>query len=202
LKSRMSSKKLQFNQLMNEIKACEKCFSKAEKFVDVTKYMRTDLMFIAQAPSPYRTTPGLVLARNVKQLIDDVLKIFKRTREDVYMSNVVKCTILFKKTGDWMKCKDFIRREIEIIDPTYVILFGRIAVLSVLKKHYSLRGFIHAENIGNKIRFYATMYHPSAVLRNRISSKEFLFYAKKIASFLFDRETRVTDIETLERWMS
>lgn len=178
------SKQEEHKKFIQEILNCEKCFLKDIKFCDTPPFIESDLMFIAEAPSVFRDIPGLILARNVKPLIDRVLKILGRTRKDVYMTNVIKCTILRKTVGNASNCKPFILREIEIIDPKYVILFGRTAVNTVLKERYPLTGHV----VKTTRRTYATMYHPSAVHRGRIFPHVFIKNAEKVKSELFNKE--------------
>ena len=55
---------------------------------------KAQLMFIGEAPGRDEDEQGLAFVGRAGQLLTDIIKAMKLTRDDVYISNVVKCLSL------------------------------------------------------------------------------------------------------------
>lgn len=96
----------EFEKLMDEMRRRDRCFgAEAPKFFDERWFVESDIALVGLAPSIHRLTPKLILARNVKPYVDALLQGMGGARENVYMTNLIKCTIPHVRTGCPKMCK-------------------------------------------------------------------------------------------------
>ena len=132
---------IEFREWVDDIRRCERCFPADKKFCDVPIYRGNYKAFIVGlAPSLYRTQPGMSFTAKSKETYYKLLKVLELSREPVYTTNLVKCTLPKVKTGTIPNCLPFLRRELRILNPRQVILFGRDVTDAVLGKGYTLNG--------------------------------------------------------------
>ncbi|MFA5305814.1 MAG: uracil-DNA glycosylase, partial [Candidatus Babeliales bacterium] len=112
---------------------------------------------------------GLPFIGRAGQLLTKIIEAMKLTREDVYISNVVKCRPPGNRTPlpqESDRCKKLLLfKEIEIIQPKIICTLGATAVQALLGDEVKItraRGTFHT---------YTTIpvmptYHPAYLLRN------------------------------------
>jgi len=94
-----------------------------------------DLMFIGEAPGRDEDLQGEPFVGRAGQLLTDIIKAMKLTRDDVYIANVVKCRPPENRNpepDEIEACRPFIRRQIELIKPRVIVTLGKIALQSLL----------------------------------------------------------------------
>lgn len=127
------------------------------------------LMFIGEAPGkeedlqarPFVGDAGMLLTRLVERMG------FKR--EDVYIANIVKCRPPMNRDpeiDEIEKCRGFIERQIEIINPAVIMSLGRISVQTLTGntklKITAIRGnFFDYKGIP-----LMPTFHPAYLIRN------------------------------------
>lgn len=127
------------------------------------------LMFIGEAPGkeedlqarPFVGDAGMLLTRLVERMG------FKR--EDVYIANIVKCRPPMNRDpeiDEIEKCRGFIERQIEIINPAVIMSLGRISVQTLMGntklKITAIRGnFFDYKGIP-----LMPTFHPAYLIRN------------------------------------
>ncbi|MFH1279556.1 MAG: uracil-DNA glycosylase [Candidatus Eisenbacteria bacterium] len=127
-----------------------------------------DLLFIGEGPGADEDRLGEPFVGRAGQLLDRILDAAGITRNEVYITNVVKCRPPGNRdpeADEIVSCLPFLRRQIEIIDPKIICALGRFASQTLLGRPESigrLRGVWH-EYEGRKL---ICTYHPSACLRN------------------------------------
>ncbi|MEI7811649.1 MAG: uracil-DNA glycosylase, partial [Ignavibacteria bacterium] len=98
----------------------------------------------------------------------DILKAINFSREDVYITNCVKCRPPGNRNPapeEMGKCLPYFDRQIEMIKPKMILCLGLVAASGVLKLKSTLgnmRGNVY-EHAGAKAM---VTYHPAALLRN------------------------------------
>src|SRR3954464_12148976 len=96
-----------------------------------------DLMFIGEAPGRDEDLQGEPFVGRAGQLLTDIIKAMKLTRDDVYIANVIKCRPPENRSpeaDELEECRPFIRRQIEIIQPKVIVTLGRFALQSLTEK--------------------------------------------------------------------
>ncbi len=116
-------------------------------------------------------------------MIEKVLKI---PRQDVYLTNLLKCHPLANKEvyeSEYHTCKAYLFKEIELVRPKIIITLGEEAY------HYlsndstplkELRGLLLEKENYNIM----PTYHPNFLLKNPSFKKEVFLDLQKVKSFL------------------
>src|SRR3954470_17997959 len=100
-----------------------------------------DLMFIGEAPGRDEDLKGEPFVGRAGQLLTDIIKAMKLTRDDVYIANVIKCRPPENRNpepDELEECRPFIRRQIEMIKPRVIVTLGRFALQSLTGRDYGI----------------------------------------------------------------
>jgi uracil-DNA glycosylase len=145
-----------------------------------------DLMFIGEAPGRDEDEQGKPFVGRAGQLLTDIIKAMKLTRDDVYIANVIKCRPPENRNpepDELDSCRPYIRQQVEIIQPKVIVALGRFALQSLTEKAYgimSVRGQ-WLEYLGVKLM---PTYHPAYLLRNPSAKKDVWTDMKKVMAEL------------------
>src|SRR5438128_6331409 len=145
-----------------------------------------DLMFIGEAPGRDEDIQGKPFVGRAGQLLTDIIKAMKLTRDDVYIANVIKCRPPENRNPEQDEldaCRPHIRRQIEIIQPKVIVTLGRVALQSLLEKGYAISAVRGQWLDYNGIKVMPT-YHPAYLLRTPAAKKEVWADMKKVMSAL------------------
>lgn len=131
--------------------------------------LQAELMLIGEAPGADEDAQGEPFVGRAGQLLNAMLYAIGKTREDVYIANVVKCRPPDNrnpKPEELASCNNFLQRQIVLIQPKLIVALGKVAAQHLLATNTpigKLRGqrFEHPET---KIPIIAT-YHPAYLLR-------------------------------------
>jgi len=153
-----------------EIKDCQRCVlaNNRTKLVFGSGNPNSNIMLIGEAPGFHEDREGTPFVGNAGQLLDKILKAIELLRDDVFITNVVKCRPPQNRDplpDECGACNFILKRQIEIIKPQFILILGRIAANVLLKTEQSianLRGRVY-QAFGAKA---VVTYHPAALLRN------------------------------------
>ncbi len=186
-----------YKEFKKSVGSCAKCGMKAKKSEleklcgeyfrsnfqptagKMTKYghgdPNSDLMMVGLAPSKSPES-NVIFGAKSQEIYENYLEMIGRTRDTVWQTNLVKCYIPEDKVGECDKCLNFLGREIRIINPDYIVLFGRDVVDTVLGEGFSLEGKVITSELYDGISCcYITSYHPCYPLHGGTPAKEKLF---------------------------
>jgi DNA polymerase len=149
---------------------CTKCdlHKGRNKFVFGVGNPNSDVLLIGEGPGAEEDKQGEPFVGRAGQLLNDILKAIKFTRQEVYIANVVKCRPPGNRTPlpeEMESCMPYLSKQIELIKPKLILCLGLVAAGALLKKKDSLgkmRGKIFEFN---NVKVMVT-YHPAALLRN------------------------------------
>jgi DNA polymerase len=152
-----------------EIRRCTKCrlHESRRHAVPGTGNRAADIMFIGEGPGEQEDLQGLPFVGKAGQLLTKMLAAIELKREEVFITNIVKCRPPGNRNpqpDEVDDCFPYLERQIAGISPLVIICLGGPAAKAVLKSSQSitrLRGQFY--RYGN-IPVLAT-YHPAAVLR-------------------------------------
>ena len=145
-----------------------------------------DLMFIGEAPGRDEDLQGEPFVGRAGQLLTDIVKAMKLTRDDVYIANVVKCRPPENRNPEPEEleaCRPFIRRQIELIKPRVIVTLGKFALQSLLEKSYSITAARGQWLEYQGIKVMPT-FHPAYLLRTPAAKKEVWQDMKKVMAEL------------------
>ena len=168
--------------------ACQKC-KLAKTRTNVVYGVgnpNADLMFIGEAPGRDEDLKGEPFVGRAGQLLTDIIKAMKLTRDDVYIANVIKCRPPENRNpepDEIEECRPFIRRQIEIIQPKVIVTLGRIALQSLMERGYAISGARGQWLDFHGIKVMPT-YHPAYLLRTPSAKKDVWADMKKVMAEL------------------
>ncbi|RLF28194.1 MAG: uracil-DNA glycosylase [Thermoplasmata archaeon] len=131
---------LNIQDLNKEIKSCTRCrLSETRKQSLVGEgNLHARIMIIAQAPGEKEDETGRMFVGPSGKVLDKLLTSANVKREEVYMTNLVKCMLpryRRPKQDEIEKCSSYLDREIELINPRALVPLGRYATTYVFKKY-------------------------------------------------------------------
>jgi len=149
---------------------CMRCplGSTRTKFVFGVGNPQTKAMLIGEAPGHDEDLQGEPFVGRAGKLLNDILKAINFTREDVFITNILKCRPPNNRDPlplEMETCIPYLYKQIELINPKVILCLGRVAATGLLNKKLSLGQFRESEHEFNGIKVIVT-YHPAALLRN------------------------------------
>jgi DNA polymerase len=182
----MDNKETLASQLVADIKA-HSCSLRSTciQAVPGSGNLNSPVVFIGEAPGKTEDEVGIPFVGAAGKLLEEALEQIGWNREDVYITNVVKCRPPGNRDPspeEVAEHESFLARELDLIQPQLIVLLGRHALhwfmpdLQISK----IRGT--AKRKGDKV-YYPT-YHPAAALYNGSLRQTFIDDIKKIPLIL------------------
>ncbi len=141
------------------------------------------LMFIGEGPGKDEDAQGLPFVGRAGQLLTKIIEAMQLKREDVYISNVVKCRPPENRTPLPMEsdtCKNLLLyKEIDIVKPKIICTLGATATQAILGDEIKIT---KARGIFFSFKGIPVIptYHPAYLLRNPAEKKTVWEDMKKI----------------------
>ncbi len=153
-----------------EICECVKCplGSTRTKFVFGVGNPDADLVFVGEAPGRDEDLQGEPFVGRAGQLLDKILVAVNRTRDDVYICNILKCRPPENRTPHQDEidlCMPYLERQLEMISPKLIVALGATAAQALLMVKTPLGKLRSQVWKWHGMDLVAT-YHPAALLRN------------------------------------
>jgi len=146
------------------------------------------LMIIGEGPGYDEDVQGRPFVGKAGQLLTKILQSIHLQREEVYITNIVKCRPPQNRNpepDEIHACHPFLLKQIEAIHPKIICALGASSAQTLLKteaKITALRGRCH-EIAGIKV--FPT-YHPAYLLRNPERKREVWEDMKQIFRLIFE----------------
>jgi uracil-DNA glycosylase len=165
-----------WTNLRNIALACTKCgLAKTRtQVVYGVGNPKADLMFIGEAPGRDEDLKGEPFVGRAGQLLTDIIKAMKLTRDDVYIANVIKCRPPENRNpepDELDACRPFIQRQIELSQPKVIVTLGKFALQSLTGRAYAISAARGQWTEYNGIKVMPT-YHPAYLLRTPSAKKD------------------------------
>ena len=158
----------------NKCLVCTKCPLHKTKhhtvFSDGTPNKK--LMLIGEAPGYNEDMQGKPFVGKAGQLLDKIFASVGFTRKDIYICNTIKCRPPENRNPlpeEKEACWEYLKAQIDIIQPKIILLCGNIAVQSILGNVGGITRIRGKWFNGNENVHYAKLmpiFHPSYLLRN------------------------------------
>ena len=164
----------ELQEIREKVLACEKCSLCKTRtnivFSDGTPNPK--LMLIGEAPGFYEDKQGKPFVGKAGQLLDRIFASVGFSREDIYICNTLKCRPPDNRNplpDEKDACWEYLKAQIDIIQPKIILLCGNVAVQSILPniggitkirgKWYQGSDIVHGAKL-------MPIFHPSYLLRN------------------------------------
>lgn len=156
-------------QLEKTVCICRKCplWETRTNYVFGTGSPHAELMFVGEAPGRDEDLQGEPFVGRAGKLLDRMLAGVGLRREDVYITNVLKCRPPNNRDplpDEVEECEPFLLMQIKLIRPKIICALGRIAAQTLLKTNLTL-GAMRARWFDYKGIKLTVTYHPAAILR-------------------------------------
>lgn len=162
---------LQWKELYDECKECEKCglIKGRTNIVFGDGSLNADIMFIGEAPGADEDRTGIPFVGRAGQLLTKGLLALDLHRErDYYISNICKCRPENNRNPleeEARACIPYLRNQVALVKPKIIVCLGAVAGKYIIGPNLRItrdRG-IWVERKGF---FIMPTFHPSAVLRD------------------------------------
>jgi DNA polymerase len=150
--------------------ACQGCRLRetCKQVVFSTGRANSKIIFVGEGPGSDEDEQGIPFVGRAGQLLNQILAAAEFKREDVYITNVVKCRPPGNRlpNPDEVKvCRNYLEAEIRIIQPQIIVCLGAAATQTVVDPRAKISQLRGKWLQRNGIRIMPT-YHPAALLRN------------------------------------
>ena len=141
------------------------------------------IMFVGDIPLEIEDNIGAIfLGRGGEMLTAMIKKVLKLSREQVYITNLLKCHPLLTKEvheSEFHICKAYLFKEIELVKPKVIVALGERAY------HYLTNDFTALKEIrGTVIKkdgySIVPTYHPDFLLKNPSFKREVFLDLKRV----------------------
>ena len=149
-------------------------------------------MLIGEGPGADEDEQGVPFVGRAGQLLTKILEAIHLTREQVYITNVVKCRPPQNRKpepDETDPCEPFLLRQIKAIDPKLICALGGTAAQALLKTKdgiTSLRGRVFDFH-GYKL---IPTFHPAYLLRNPADKRLVWEDMQKVRDYLAGKIAR------------
>lgn len=162
----MSSEEI-LQEIAGKISQCENCelALSRKNAVPGAGPANAEIMLIGEGPGFHENEQGLPFVGRAGKLLNELLAEGGFEREDVFVTNVVKCRPPGNrdpKPEELSACQDFLEKQIAAINPLIIVTLGRFSMARYFKDVKISR--IHGQASWNGGRFIIPMYHPAAAL--------------------------------------
>lgn len=157
-----------FEKIADEVVRCINCrLSKNRKnAVPGEGPESAKVMFVGEAPGEQEDTQGRPFVGAAGKLLTELLQSVGLRREDVYITNVVKCrppNNRQPRTDEAQACRPYLDRQIALIRSLVICPMGNSAIRALLDSEESVTT-IHGIPFEVEGVTYFPMYHPAAAL--------------------------------------
>jgi uracil-DNA glycosylase len=167
--------------IADEVRACTNCrlHQTRTRAVPGEGDPETEVIFVGEGPGFNEDKQGRPFVGRAGDLLVKLLATIGWRREDVYITNVVKCRPPDNRDpfpDEIAACAPFLRRQLEVLDPAVVVTLGRFSMgtfmpgARISQAHGTVRPVDPATGAAAATVF--AMYHPAAALRTPAIERE------------------------------
>lgn len=166
-----------WEELENSIKACNKCklCSGRKNIVFGCGNKNADIMFIGEGPGADEDIQGEPFVGKAGQLMNKAFEALEIERNDVYITNIVKCRPPQNRNpekDEAKACMDYLRNQVLLVKPKIIVLLGSVALKNILGDEYGITNS-RGKWIERKGIWYMPTFHPAALLRDESKKIDF-----------------------------
>ena len=173
------SREERLEELARQVAVCTKCDLALNRTNTVfgSGDPHSPLMLVGEGPGENEDATGLPFVGRAGKLLDDILAAVDLTRQDVYLTNIVKCRAAVEeggrlknrqpRMGEIRACNPYLQGQIEAIRPRIILCLGGPAAKTIIDKDFRItkdRGKWY--DLEGGIKAMAT-FHPAYILRQR-----------------------------------
>lgn len=156
------------NQVADETSVCTKCelHHSRKNAVPGEGPADAEILFIGEGPGFHENEQGRPFVGAAGRFLEELLEKVGMSREQVYITNVVKCRPPGNRDPrleEIETCtRDYLDRQIQSIKPKVIVTLGRFSMALYLPNAKISQ--VHGQPLRVKGRLIVPMYHPAAAL--------------------------------------
>lgn len=161
------TKQAELDKISQEIENCKVCkVGKRGMAVPGEGNSDAEIIFLGEAPGRTEAATGRPFVGRSGKLLRSLIDDAGLAEESVFITSPVKYLpdYVTPKREDVEHGLTHLKKQIDVIDPKFIVLLGRIACLAILGKHVSVAAE-HGKIIEENGRKYFITVHPAAALR-------------------------------------
>ena len=153
--------------IANRVRACQLCAlaDTRKNAVPGVGSPDADIMLIGEGPGYHENEQGLPFVGAAGKLLDELLAGIGLNREDVYITNVIKCRPPGNRDPQPEEidaCRAYVDGQIALIDPRVIVTLGRFSMAPWFPG--ARISAIHGQPKRIGARMVVPMFHPAAAL--------------------------------------
>ncbi len=160
--------------------------------------IKTEIVFIGEAPGRTEDIQGMPFVGTAGKILSEALAYAGFTREDVYITNIVKCRPPDNRRPnkqEMYSCSSYLQKELEIIQPKIICILGNTAFGSLLNVNAKTKN--RGKIIKRNDQLYFVTIHPAAIIYNQ-DLRQVLKDDLKTLSCILDKIKKGIQIEINE----
>lgn len=158
------------NKVASEVRVCQLCelATSRKKAVPGEGPAQADIMLIGEGPGFHEDQQGRPFVGPSGQFLNELLASAGYKREDVFITNVVKCRPPGNRDplpAEIEACSGYLERQIKLINPKVIVTLGRFSMAKWFpgQKISAIHG--KAKRIEGRV--VVAMFHPAAALHQQ-----------------------------------
>ena len=166
-----------WKELETEMEDCKKsklCENRKHIVLGVGN-RNANIMLIGEGPGADEDAQGNPFVGKAGQLMDKALIGLGLNRNELYITNIVKCRPPQNRVPEKDECNaclDYLRNQVLLVKPKIIVLLGSTALKNVVSEESSITA-ARGKWIEHKGIWYIPTWHPAALLRDENKKIEF-----------------------------
>jgi uracil-DNA glycosylase family 4 len=147
---------------------------------------KAGLMFVGEAPGRDEDEQGLAFVGRAGQLLTKIIEAMGMKREDVWISNVIKCRPPNNRNpepDEVASCMPFLEEQIRLISPRVIVTLGTFAAQAILETDEPIGRMRGRWRTARGVRVMPT-FHPAFLLRSPERKKDVWEDMKLVRDYL------------------
>lgn len=157
----------ELKRFVEQCSRCELCRTRNHSVMGRGN-LHSPILFIAEAPGRNEDRDGVPFTGRSGELFDRLLGEIEMKREEIYLTNIVKCNPPGNRDpypDEQEACIPYLKYETLLLRPKIMVCLGRIAAQRIIRSDYRITRE-HGVFLERKNTWLTAVYHPSAVLRD------------------------------------
>jgi DNA polymerase len=155
------------DELEAAVRVCTRCrlSESRTKAVPGEGPKNVKIMFVGEGPGFHEDRQGRPFVGAAGQYLEELLAAIGMTREEVYITNVVKCRPPENRDprpDEIEACRPYLDRQIEMLQPQMIVTLGRFSMNLFMPEAQISKVHGKPRKIGGMV--YYPIYHPAAGL--------------------------------------
>jgi DNA polymerase len=192
-------RKRALDQIAHEVSVCTACPLHVGRTnaVPGEGHPETEVVFVGEGPGFNEDQQGRPFVGAAGGLLNELLKAIGWRREEVFITNVVKCRPPQNRDpepNEIAACAPYLKRQLEVLDPALVVTLGRFSLQTFMpgarisSAHGTVKPVDPETGAASAVAY--AMYHPAAALRAGSLKQTMLEDMAGIPQVLIDSRAR------------